>query len=1173
MGPTTEADTSLAESNCWREVNGNGDVPRKRYGHAVALVRYPRSRLQQNGDSPVTTGIDEGATSNVPGPTSASANSEEVVEVIVLFGSDHTILHDVYSFDPKTSHWSELQVKVIDVRGNESNLHDAQLVQQTIVAAHPSIAAAGEDIYIFGGVSDNDECHLQISNSLARFNAPTRTLHILLQHGVQLGPRLGASLTYIPDWRTGPALILFGGITPNRKTLNDTYLFNIRRGRWETLAVKGKPPTPRESHSADLWRGKSGKESKIVIFGGMNDDWRKPPEYGRLNDVAVLDLDGMQWVHPKISGIQPSGRSLHTACLVNQKLYIFGGVVVRKEAELWDDAYELHSFATAAEMEGLKIFRTTDDLYTLDLDSWKWNMIEAPAEGPHPLERANFGACQLDHVMYIFGGVIYDTSGKTTLGDQWRLDVGPPLSPGPLLILSPGIPMKLAWSDAQSWDGWRQYRVYVRKNGADQTAWDLAYKGSDMEITLTDFESSEQRIAMVADEEYTVRLVAFNGAAESSAQEAFQHGNEIIVPHASPRAPTSTNAVVVPYIPKEFGGSEFVANSTSGPSSGCLCFEWEHDAQEGVFFEVQAACHFSKEGGVKENSERVIKRRKQQDALVISVNNSPQEPYNSSSTYGHGETKSASNGSMESSGADDVPGWKQIWVGNSRRFGKVMSEVHREVAAAQTSRQGWLQDWRHTNKRKRGEENNSYTAEYRFRIRARAHGLVSDWYEHPAAVPVAIRPQDFLSESDLAFDGESLNPFLASTSYRPMSPADSQAGSIKAPSYSPITTPTTTGTKRKAGRSISQEGDLDIEGFTPRSPIDRAVPQNMSPAFMDEEEEEEEEDVASGSVQPWVALQQGGIISGTAVAATPSQPSKPATSASRQKGDGSSAKAAKSKARTSLGGTQGETSTEKQKSSAKRKESAKDGPVSAKAGKSSAASIKRHAQKISSTGDPFDVPTSPTKTEESPTPSRPRKPSDAASATSSSSTKKKSTPKIEIPEVRVREGPPIEVKVRDAAGRPVLGGEDNSFHFNLPYGTHIQLISLVQPTALYYSAHALYYTPHGEKEWALKVYYDGFTGKVSEEAIPLVESEYLKMEMFSGQDLDEDPYERSRKKPAWDWDPKKAGAHKVVLTSQETKAAFATGKCIVVVEGKIKRKIETVHVYGEGEGEGKGAGR
>ncbi|KAJ3042816.1 Protein phosphatase PP2A regulatory subunit B [Rhizophlyctis rosea] len=235
----------------------------------------------------------------------------------------------------------------------------------------------------------------------------------------------------------------------------------------------------------------------------------------------------------------------------------------------------------------------------------------------------------------------------------------------------------------------------------------------------------------------------------------------------------------------------------------------------------------------------------------------------------------------------------------------------------------------------------------------------------------------------------------------------------------------------------------------------------------------------------------------------------------------------------------------------------------------SSPSTKQHGQKISSTGDPLDVPTSPTKTEEPPTPSRPsRRPSNVASAPSSSSTPK-SAPKIEIPDVRVPGCPPIEVKVRDPAGRPVLGSANNSFHFNLPYGTHLQLVSLVQPTALYYSAHALYYITHGKKDWALVVYYDGFKGKASEEAIPLVASDGLKLKLFTGEDVDDDAYASGRSKPLCSWDPNEAEAHTVVRASLDNKLAFATRKCVVVEDaGKAGyRSSFAAHVYGSKVGE------
>jgi len=70
-------------------------------------------------------------------------------------------------------------------------------------------------------------------------------------------------------------------------------------------------PTPRESHSAVYFK-QTGKE-QLIIFGGMEDR--------RLNDVWILDLQTMSWQNPIPNGVLPEPRSLHTANIVDHRLF------------------------------------------------------------------------------------------------------------------------------------------------------------------------------------------------------------------------------------------------------------------------------------------------------------------------------------------------------------------------------------------------------------------------------------------------------------------------------------------------------------------------------------------------------------------------------------------------------------------------------------------------------------------------------------------------------------------------------------------------------------------------------------------------------------------------------------------------------------------------------------
>jgi len=71
-------------------------------------------------------------------------------------------------------------------------------------------------------------------------------------------------------------------------------------------------PKGRAAHSACTL------QNNLFIFGGY--DGKK-----KLNDICMLDCEKMKWCQPYVSGIPPKGRSYHSSCVINNKIYVFGG--------------------------------------------------------------------------------------------------------------------------------------------------------------------------------------------------------------------------------------------------------------------------------------------------------------------------------------------------------------------------------------------------------------------------------------------------------------------------------------------------------------------------------------------------------------------------------------------------------------------------------------------------------------------------------------------------------------------------------------------------------------------------------------------------------------------------------------------------------------------------------
>ncbi len=66
--------------------------------------------------------------------------------------------------------------------------------------------------------------------------------------------------------------------------------------QWELPTTYGTPPPPRESHTAVAYASPDGKNSKLIVYGGMSGC--------RLGDLWLLDIDSMTWTKPAVNGRQ-----------------------------------------------------------------------------------------------------------------------------------------------------------------------------------------------------------------------------------------------------------------------------------------------------------------------------------------------------------------------------------------------------------------------------------------------------------------------------------------------------------------------------------------------------------------------------------------------------------------------------------------------------------------------------------------------------------------------------------------------------------------------------------------------------------------------------------------------------------------------------------------------------
>ncbi|XP_017660085.1 PREDICTED: host cell factor 2 [Lepidothrix coronata] len=256
----------------WRRVSSfTGPVPRSRHGHRAVAIR----------------------------------------ELLIIFGGGNEgIADELHVYNTVTNQWFLPAVRGDIPPG---------------CAAH-GFVCDGTRILVFGGMVEygrysNDLYELQASRWLWKKVKPQAP-----SNGSPPCPRLGHSFSLY-----GNKCYLFGGLANESEDsnnnvpryLNDFYELELQHGSgvvgWSIPVTKGILPSPRESHTAIVYCRKDVGSPKMYIFGGMCGC--------RLNDLWELDIETMTWSRPETKGTVPLPRSLHTANVIGNKMYVFGGWV------------------------------------------------------------------------------------------------------------------------------------------------------------------------------------------------------------------------------------------------------------------------------------------------------------------------------------------------------------------------------------------------------------------------------------------------------------------------------------------------------------------------------------------------------------------------------------------------------------------------------------------------------------------------------------------------------------------------------------------------------------------------------------------------------------------------------------------------------------------------------
>uniref|UniRef100_A0A7M4FKM2 Host cell factor 1 n=1 Tax=Crocodylus porosus TaxID=8502 RepID=A0A7M4FKM2_CROPO len=377
----------------WRRVSSfTGPVPRSRHGHRAVAIR----------------------------------------ELLIIFGGGNEgIADELHVYNTVTNQWFLPAVRGDIPPG---------------CAAH-GFVCDGTRILVFGGMVEygrysNDIYELQASRWLWKKVKPQPP-----STGSPPCPRLGHSFSLY-----GNKCYLFGGLANESEDsnnnvpryLNDFYELELQHGSgvigWSIPVTKGILPSPRESHTSIIYCRKDLGIPKMYIFGGMCGC--------RLNDLWELDIGTMTWSRPETKGTVPLPRSLHTANVIGNKMYVFGGWVPQAaEGEI-----------SAQDSE----WKCTSSFSYLNLDTTEWISLipDCPEDNSNllPGPRAGHCAVAVGTRLYIWSGrdgYRKAWNNQVCCKDLWYLDTEkPPALSQVQLIRATTNSFQVKWDEVPTVEGY-----------------------------------------------------------------------------------------------------------------------------------------------------------------------------------------------------------------------------------------------------------------------------------------------------------------------------------------------------------------------------------------------------------------------------------------------------------------------------------------------------------------------------------------------------------------------------------------------------------------------------------------------------------------------------------------------------------------------------------------------
>ncbi|EGW34626.1 uncharacterized protein SPAPADRAFT_131353 [Spathaspora passalidarum NRRL Y-27907] len=242
----------------------------------------------------------------------AASISSEKNEIFLMGGlKEGSVFGDTWKLVPMENHQGEV------VNFTAKNLEILNHINPPARVGHSAVLC-GNAFVIYGGDTVDTDANGFPDNNFYLFNTNnckyTIPTHILNKPNGRYGHTIGVvSLT-----NSSSRLYLFGGQLEN-DVFNDLYYFELNsfkspQASWELVepANNFKPP-PLTNHSMSIY------QNQIYIFGGIYNNELVS------NDLWIFNVEHNKWSKIDASGYIPKPVNEHSSCIVNDKLYIYGG--------------------------------------------------------------------------------------------------------------------------------------------------------------------------------------------------------------------------------------------------------------------------------------------------------------------------------------------------------------------------------------------------------------------------------------------------------------------------------------------------------------------------------------------------------------------------------------------------------------------------------------------------------------------------------------------------------------------------------------------------------------------------------------------------------------------------------------------------------------------------------